>query len=117
MEIQVTNKKKHLLLLATASDEHDEVDFESTAFDLSEEDDFEGQAKEITLQDVVAEKDYYKSSLALELKAINFFYGGIRQMARSMPRAIMSQEMAWTQTAEAHLLNGSTVSLTCHTDI
>ena len=116
MEIQVTNKK-HLLLLATASGEHDEVDFESTAFELSEEDDFEGQVKELTLQDVVAEKHYYKSSLALELKAINFFYGGIRQMARSMPRAIMSREMAWTQTAEARLLNGSTVSLTCHTDI
>ncbi len=65
----------------------------------------------------MAQKGYYESSLGLELKAINFFYGGIRQMARSMPRAIMSREMAWTQTAEARLLNGSTVSLTCHTDI
>ena len=57
MEIQVTNKKKHLLLLATASDEHDEVDLESTAFELSEEDDFEGQVREIALQDAMAEKD------------------------------------------------------------
>ena len=65
----------------------------------------------------MVQKAYFESPLGLELKAVNFFYGGIRQMARSMPRAIMSQEMAWTQTAEAHLLNGSTVSLTCHTDI
>ena len=57
MEIQVTNKK-HLLLLATASDEHDEVDLESTAFELSEEDDFEGQVREIALQDVMAQKGY-----------------------------------------------------------
>ena len=57
VEIQVTNKKKHLLLLATASDEHDEVDFESTAFEHIEEDDFEGQVREIALQDAMAEKD------------------------------------------------------------
>jgi hypothetical protein len=41
----------------------------------------------------MAQKGYYESSLGLELKAINFFYGGIRQMARAMPRAMMSQEM------------------------
>ena len=92
MEIQVTNEK-HLQLLATASDEHDEVDFESTAFEHSEEDDFEDQVREIALQDVMAQKGCYESSLGLELKAINFFYGGIRQMARAMPRAMMSQEM------------------------
>ena len=93
MEIQVTNKK-HLLLLATASDEHDEVDFESTAFEHSEEDDFEDQVREIALQDVMTQKGCYESSLGLELKAINFFYEGISQMARGMPRAMMSQEMA-----------------------
>ncbi|MDB9968969.1 hypothetical protein OAE08_04800 [Gammaproteobacteria bacterium] len=52
----MTNKK-HLLLLATASGEHDEVDFESTAFEHIEEDDFEGQVREIALQDAMAEKD------------------------------------------------------------
>ena len=36
-----------------------------------------------------AQKAYYERSLGLELKAINFFYGGIRQM----PRAAMAQEM------------------------
>ena len=93
MEIQVTSEE-HLQLLAAAADEHDEVDFESTAFEHSEEDDFEDQVREIALQDVMAQKAYYESSLGLELKAINFFYGGIRQMARAMPRAMMSQEMA-----------------------
>jgi len=38
---------------------------------------------------VKAQKAYYERSLGLELKAINFFYGGIRQM----PRAAMAQEM------------------------
>jgi len=57
------------------------VDFESTAFAHSEEDDFEDQVREIALQGVMAQKGYYESSLGLELKAINFFYGGIRQVA------------------------------------
>ena len=44
-------------LLATTADEHDEVEFESTAFEHSEEDDFEGQVRKIALQDAMAEKD------------------------------------------------------------
>ena len=69
------------------------MDFESADFEHSVEDDFEDQVREIALQGVMAQKGYYESSLGLELKAINFFYGGIRQMARAMPRAMMSQEM------------------------
>jgi len=93
MEIEVSSEE-HLQLLAAAADEHDEVDFESTAFEHSEEDAFEDQVREMALQDVMAQKAYYESSLGLELKAINFFYGGIRRMSRAMPRAAMAQEMA-----------------------
>ena len=93
MEIQVT-REEHLQLLAAAADEHDEVVFESTAFEHSEEDDFEDQVREIAVQDVMAQKANYESSLGLELKAVNFFYGGIRRMARAMPQAMMAQEMA-----------------------
>lgn len=49
--------------------------------------------REMALQDVKAQKAYYESSLGQELKAIIFFYGGIRQMSRAMPRAAMAQEM------------------------
>ena len=92
MEVEVSSEE-HLQLLAAAADEHDEVDFESTEFEHSEEDAFEQQVKETALQDVMAQKAYYESSLGLELKAVNFFYGGIRQMSRAMPRAAMAQEM------------------------
>jgi len=92
MEVEV-NSEEHLQLLAAAADEHDEVEFESTAFEHSEEDAFEDQVREMALQDVMAQKAYYESSLGLELKAINFFNGGIRQMARAMPRAMMSQDL------------------------
>lgn len=93
MEIEVSSEE-HLQLLAAAADEHDEVEFESTAFEHSEEDSFEDQVREMALQDVMAQKAYYESSLGLELQAVNFFYGGIRQMSRAMPRAAMAQEMA-----------------------
>ena len=92
MEIQVSSEE-HLQLLAAAADEHDEVEFESTAFEHSEKNSFEDQVREMALQDVKAQKAYYESSLGLELKAINFFYGGIRQISRAMPRAAMAQEM------------------------
>lgn len=93
MEVQV-NSEEHLQLLAAAADEHEEVEFESTEFEHSEEEAFEEQVREIALNDVMAQKAYYEASLGLELKAVNFFYGGIRQMARAMPRAAMAQEMA-----------------------
>ena len=93
MEIQVSSEE-HLQLLATAADENDEVEFESTEFEHSEEDAFEEQVREMALQDVMTQKAYYESSLGLELKAINFFYGGIRQLSRAIPQAMMAQEMA-----------------------
>ena len=98
MEVQV-NSEEHLQLLAAAADEHDEVEFESTEFEHSDEDAFEDQVREIALNDVMAQKAYYESSLGLQLKAVNFYYGGIRQMARAMPRAAMAQEMAMDATA------------------
>lgn len=93
MEIEVSSEE-HLQLLAAAADDNDEVEFESTEFEHSEEDAFEDQVRELALQDVMAQKAYYESSLGLELKAVNFFYGGIRQIARALPRAAMAQEMA-----------------------
>ena len=42
----------------------------------------------------MVQKAYFESPLGLKLKAVNFFYGGIRQMSRTMPRAVISQEMA-----------------------
>ena len=93
MEIEVSSEE-HLQLLAAAADEHDEVEFENTEFEHSEEDSFEDQVREMALQDVMTQKDYYESSLGLELQAVNFFYGGIRQMSRAMPMAEMSQEIA-----------------------
>ena len=57
MEIQMTDEK-NLLLLAIAADEHDEVDFESPAFEDSEKHDFEDQFRGIALQDVMAQKGY-----------------------------------------------------------
>jgi uncharacterized protein len=93
MEIEVSSEE-HLQLLAAAADENDEVEFESTEFEHSEEDAFEDQVREMALQDVMAQKDYYESSLGLQLQAVNFFYGGVRQMSRAMPMAAMSQEIA-----------------------
>ena len=101
MEIQVSSEE-HLQLLAAAADEHDEVEFESTAFEHSEKNSFEDQVREMALQDVKEQKAYYESSLGLELKAINFFYGGIRQMSRAMPRAAMAQEMEMEMEMDAN---------------
>jgi len=53
---------------------------------------------------VKAQKAYYERSLGLELKAINFFYGGIRQM----PRAAMAQEMEMEMDANG---GGASTSL------
>lgn len=102
MEIEVLSEE-HLQLLAAAADQHKEVEFESTEFEHSEEDAFEDQVRELALQDVMAQKAYYEDKLGLELKPINFFYGGIRQMTRAMPKAMMAQEMAM----DARASNGS----------
>ncbi len=100
MEISV-GSEEHLQLLAAAADEHDEVKFESSEFEHSEEEAFEKQVRELALQDVMDQKAYYESSLGLQLKAINFFYGGIRQQSRALPMAVMSQEMAMDTNARA----------------
>lgn len=84
----------HLQLLATAADENAEVKFERTEFEHSLEDDFENQVRELALQDVMEQKAYYESNLGLELRAVNFYYGGIRRTPRAMPMAAMQQEMA-----------------------
>ena len=112
MKIQVSSEE-HLQLLAAAADEHDEVEFESTALEHSEKNSFEDQVREMALQDVKAQKAYYESSLGQELKAINFFYGGIRQMSRAMPRAAMAQEMGMEMEMDANGGRASTsLSLT-----
>lgn len=93
LEISV-NSEEHLQLLAAAADDNDEVEFELTEFEHSLEDDFEDQVRELALQDVMEQKAYYEVNLGLELKAINFFYGGIRQMSRALPMAVARQEIA-----------------------
>jgi len=93
MEVEVASEE-HLQLLAAAADEHDEVEFENTEFEHSEEDAFEDRVRDMALQDAMAQKAYYESNLGLELKAVNFFYGGIRQMARGRPRVALAQELA-----------------------
>ena len=93
MEISVASEE-HLQLLAAAADSNDEVEFERTEFEHSEEDAFETEVKELALQDAMDQKAYYESSLGLQLKAVNFFYAGVRQMSRSMPMAAVALEMA-----------------------
>ncbi len=93
MEVTVTTEE-HLQLLASAADENEEVEFESTEYEHSLEAEFEDQVRELALADVMEQKAFYESSLGLELKAINFFYGGVLQMARAMPMAAAAQEMS-----------------------
>ena len=111
MEIEV-NSEEHLQLLAAAADENEEVEFESTEFEHSDEDAFEDRVREIALEDVMAQKAYYESNLDLQLKAINFYYGGIRQMARAMPRAAMAQEMAMDANANRTLSSAAVAAPT-----
>ncbi len=92
MEISVSSEE-HLQLLAAAADEHEEVEFEHTEFEHSEKDSFEIQVREFALQDVMEQKAYYENSLGLQLKAVNFFYGGIRQSPRFMANAAVTQEI------------------------
>lgn len=93
MEISVSNEE-HLQLLAGAADSHEEVAFEKTQFEHSLEDEFESQVRELALQDVMAQKAYYENNLNLQLKAVNFFHGAVRQMARALPMASFNQELA-----------------------
>ena len=93
LDITVSSES-HLQLLAAAADTNDEVEFESITFEHSEEEEFEKQVQELALQDVMEQKAFYESNLGLELKAVNFFYGGIRQMARAMPMAMASEAVA-----------------------
>lgn len=93
LDVEVASEQ-FLQLLAAAADEHDEVEFESVEFEHSAEEDFETQVRELALADVMEQKSFYEDTLNLELRAINFFYGGIRQMARAMPMAMAMQEMA-----------------------
>ena len=93
MEVSVS-REEHLQLLAAAADGNKEVEFEQIQFEHSQEEEFEAQVRELALQDVMEQKTYYESSLNLQLKAVNFFHGGISQMSRAMPMAAVSQEMA-----------------------
>ena len=105
MEISVRSEEQ-LQLLAGAADVHEEVKFESTEFEHSEEAAFEARVREMALQEVMEQKAYYESNLGLELKAVNFFDGGIRRLSRAMPTAVMAQEM--TMDANARGINAST---------
>ncbi len=93
LDVEVSSES-HLQLLAGSADSNDEVEFERIEFEHSEEDEFEQQVQELALQDVMDQKAFYESNLGLELKAVNFFYGGIRQMARAMPMAAMAESVA-----------------------
>lgn len=81
------SSEEHLQVLAAAADANEEVEFETTEFEHSLEDDFEDQVRALALQDVMEKKAFYESNLDIQLKAINFFYARIQQMARVMPMA------------------------------
>ena len=99
--MEVTAKsEEHLQLLARAADSNSEVKFEQTEFEHSLEDEFEVQVREAALADVMSQKAYYETTLGLQLKAVNFFYGGVRLMARAMP-ATLAQDMAFSAAAES----------------
>lgn len=87
LEVSVSSEI-NLQLLARLADENDEVIFEETSFEHSEMDDFEARAREEAMADVMEQKAYYESTLDLKLKAINFFYGAVQQIARSAPIAL-----------------------------
>ncbi len=93
LEVTVNNES-HLQLLASSADENNEVEFERIEFEHSEEDSFETQVRELAMQDVMDQREYYESSLGLQLRPTNFYYGGIRQLARSMPQTLMRAEAA-----------------------
>lgn len=95
LEVEVSSEA-HLQLLAGAADQYDEVDFESTEFEHSEEEAFEKQVRELALEDVMEQKAFYEQTLNLQLKAVNFFYGGVRRLARAMPVAMAAEEMAFS---------------------
>lgn len=84
LEISVSSEE-HLQVLAAAADANEEVEFEATEFEHSLEDDFEDQVRALALQDVMEKKAFYESNLGVKLKAINFFYARIQQLARAMP--------------------------------
>ncbi|MEQ8953697.1 MAG: SIMPL domain-containing protein [Gammaproteobacteria bacterium] len=86
MEVEVSTED-HLQLLAAAADAHSEVEFERIEFEHSEEKSSEREVRELALQDVMEQKEYYEASLGLQLRAVNFYYGGIRQLNRNMPMA------------------------------
>jgi len=92
--------------LARAADSNPEVVFEQTEFEHSLEDEFEVQVREAALSDAMTQKAYYEATLGLELKAINFYYGGVRRLARAMP-APMARDMAFAASAESSLASTS----------
>ena len=105
LEVSARNEEQ-LQLLASMADEHDEVEFERTEFEHSEEESSERQVRELAIEDVMEQKAYYEASLGLQLEAINFYYGGVRQMARAMPLAAradfaMAENMAVSSGAAA----------------
>ncbi len=91
--------EEHLQLLAQAADTNAEIEFEQTVFEHSAADEFEDQVREAALNDAMAQKAYYETTLGLKLKAINFYYGGVRRMARVMA-APMAQDLAFSAAAE-----------------
>lgn len=93
LEVTVTSEE-HLQLLARAADENEEVNFENTEFEHSLKDEFEKQVRELAMQDVMEQKAYNEASLGLELRAVNFFYGNIRQRARAVPMAARMETLA-----------------------
>ena len=98
--------EEHLQLLAAAADEHEEVIFDGTEFEHSDEEEFERQVHELAIEDVMAQKAYYETSLGIELRAINFFYGNLQRQPRDMPLRAMefaadSAGMAGTAAANA----------------
>lgn len=110
LEVTV-GSEENLQLLAAAADAKEEVEFENTEFKHSQEDEFEDQVRELALADVMEQKAFYEANLGIELRAINFYYGGIRQMSRAMPMAARaqadSQELALSTAASSGVASGA----------
>ena len=86
--VQVSiDSAKHIQLLATASDKHDEVTFGGAKFRHSEKDSSKTKAQQQALDDVLAQRSRYEKQLSLKLTPINFHYGPVQlRTANLRPR-------------------------------
>jgi len=64
--------EKHLQGIAKIADENDKINLSQTIFEHSQKDEFQKQVKEMALQKVLAQKQYYEQALGIELTPVSF---------------------------------------------